>query len=111
MDTAPILTRTQLRELEAELRRERARLERATASHHEPDSAFPTPSAALRSPTNAEGALAVALETRALARHEALADALGRLEAGTFGYCRSCQRPSPYGRLAVVPETTRCVSC
>ena len=37
--------------------------------------------------------------------------ALHRIEAGTYGACRSCRRPIPIARLEAVPEATQCVSC
>lgn len=37
--------------------------------------------------------------------------ALRRLDAGTYGACRTCRRPIPAVRLEAVPEATRCVSC
>ena len=37
--------------------------------------------------------------------------ALHRLDAGTYGACRSCRRPIPGARLEAVPEATQCVSC
>ena len=37
--------------------------------------------------------------------------ALHRLEAGTYGACRSCRRAIPAARLEAVPETTQCVGC
>lgn len=37
--------------------------------------------------------------------------ALRRLDAGTYGACRSCRRPIPVVRLEAVPEATQCVSC
>jgi DnaK suppressor protein len=37
--------------------------------------------------------------------------ALGRLDRGTYGACRSCRRPIPVVRLEAVPEATQCVSC
>lgn len=37
--------------------------------------------------------------------------ALHRLDAGTYGACRSCHRPIPLVRLEAVPEATECVAC
>jgi DnaK suppressor protein len=41
----------------------------------------------------------------------ALADALARVEAGTYGVCVSCGRPIPAARLEVRPGADRCVPC
>ena len=44
-------------------------------------------------------------------RIEEVDAALHRLEAGTYGACRSCRHPIPVARLEAVPEATQCVSC
>ncbi|HEU4565992.1 MAG TPA: TraR/DksA C4-type zinc finger protein [Gemmatimonadaceae bacterium] len=111
MTTAHVLTTAQLRDLERELRSERARLERTMLAEGESERALSPSGVTLRAPANAEGGLAIALESRTLARHEALVDALRRLEAGTYGSCASCSDPIPYGRLLAMPEAARCVSC
>lgn len=100
------LTRTQLRELEDELLRERARLERLI-ENQSPDSGGD--GVAPPAPPAEEGGLALA--TRTHARYEAVLEALSRLAAGTYGVCTSCGGRIPYGRLLVMPEATRCVAC
>lgn len=42
---------------------------------------------------------------------DALDEAIGRLERGEDGLCRSCGRPIPPARLAVRPEATTCIDC
>ena len=37
--------------------------------------------------------------------------AIRRLEAGTYGPCRTCRRAIPVARLEAVPEASQCVSC
>ncbi len=73
----------QLRELEQELLRERARLARA-----------------------AEGGDGVSG-----LRLQVLDDAIERMREGSYGICTSCEEPIPYGRLLVVPETDHCLTC
>jgi DnaK suppressor protein len=53
------------------------------------------------------------LSLAALARRrvEDIDAALRRLDAGTYGACRSCRRAIPLVRLEAVPEATQCVSC
>lgn len=111
MSMARRLTSKQLRELERELRGERARLERAMLAEGGDASGEMMLDAPLRAPTDADGGVAIALETRVAGRHPALVDALRRIENGTYGDCASCERPIPYGRLLAMPEATRCVSC
>src|SRR6266508_92185 len=38
-------------------------------------------------------------------------DALGRLEAGTFGKCSACSRPIASARLRARPVTDLCIDC
>jgi len=111
VSTAAFPTRTQLRELERELRSERARLERAIGAGGWHVDEAPGFGDGRRTSATADGGLAVAVESRTLARHEALTEALRRLEAGTYGRCASCGKPIPYGRLLVMPEATHCVAC
>ncbi len=51
------------------------------------------------------------LTALARARIDEVDAALRRLEAGTYGACRSCRRPIPTARLEAVPEATQCVQC
>lgn len=37
--------------------------------------------------------------------------ALGRIERGTYGVCRSCGGPIGAARLEALPEVTECVAC
>lgn len=100
------LTRAQLRELEAELRSERTRLERSLRLTAGTDGW--TPAGEISDATRTGG---VALQSQTRARYDAIVDALARLAAGSYGTCASCEQPIPYGRLIAMPETTRCVTC
>ncbi len=51
------------------------------------------------------------LTAAARRRIEEVDAALHRLEAGTYGACRTCRRPIPVARLEAVPEATQCVAC
>ncbi len=53
----------------------------------------------------------LSLTAAAKRRIEEVDAALHRLEAGTYGGCRSCRRPIPVARLEAVPEATQCVNC
>lgn len=107
--TARRLTRTQLRELETELKREQARLERSMSVDAGNDLA--SLDGATRVPGSAEGGIAMALATRVHARYQAILDALTRLADGTYGTCIRCGSSIPYGRLIALPEAARCVGC
>jgi DnaK suppressor protein len=41
----------------------------------------------------------------------AVADALARLAAGSYGACCDCENPIPFDRLQHHPEVLRCVPC
>jgi DnaK suppressor protein len=98
------LTNAQLHELEGELRRELAALERRLTSER-----------ADRSADEAQLAItAAAVSHRAsdiVARRDVVAGALARLGAGTYGTCGRCEAPIPFGRLLAMPEVAHCLSC
>ena len=37
--------------------------------------------------------------------------AIGRISAGTYGYCAVCEEPISLNRLRAYPETTMCLEC
>lgn len=103
------LTTKQLQQLESELLRERARLERSLEVRSVSDDA--TDGVVTRAPASEEGGVALALATRTNARYAAVLNALSRLTAGTYGICTACNSRIPFGRLLVMPEATACVTC
>ncbi|HEX6051327.1 MAG TPA: TraR/DksA C4-type zinc finger protein [Gemmatimonadaceae bacterium] len=114
MRASSTLTRTQLRELETELRRDHERLERALQTTN----GIGATAGALSSGTNGtygpgseDGAISVMVEGRTQVRYDAVVAALARLESGTYGICAACAKPIPFGRLLVMPEATHCVRC
>lgn len=40
-----------------------------------------------------------------------LAQALDRMQKGTYGFCLRCGKPIPEGRLKAIPETELCIEC
>ena len=56
-------------------------------------------------------AMAKATGARRAAQRERIHAALGRIDAGEFGYCEDCSEKIPKGRLDLDPCVTRCVSC
>ena len=52
-----------------------------------------------------------ALEERTRDRVNALTAALIRLDNGTYGECRDCDRMISQERLAILPATALCVEC
>ncbi|HJU90418.1 MAG TPA: TraR/DksA C4-type zinc finger protein [Gemmatimonadaceae bacterium] len=114
MRTSSTLTAKQLRELEAELERERTRLERRLAIASETGATsgeLPPVGDVMHPPATHDVALAVILENRTQDRYDAIVAALARIEAATYGTCAGCTKPIPFGRLVVMPEATHCVRC
>jgi len=58
-----------------------------------------------------ERELEFALGERETAELAAIASALARIEAGSFGLCTDCGAPIPAARLQVSPEAGRCIAC
>ncbi|MCG6113261.1 MAG: TraR/DksA family transcriptional regulator [Paracoccus sp.] len=56
-------------------------------------------------------AMASAVEARRHARMRAVMAALGRIEAGDFGFCDECGDPIPFKRLSLDPTVLRCIGC
>lgn len=109
--SAKLLTGAQLKELERELRRERAKLERTLSSLSGAATPLLARQEAFKTLPDTDSGLPMMLESRTLGRYDTLVEALRRLEAGTYGQCIGCDQPIPYGRLAVMPETTYCLAC
>lgn len=105
------LTKPQLRELERELRRERAQLERTLATAEGAATPLMDRRSGFQALADTDGGLPALLESRTLGRHETLVAALRRLEAGTYGRCLGCDEHIPFGRLSVMPEATHCIGC
>ena len=103
------LTPAQLRDLEAELRYDLARLERTSIS--ESASSVDAFSIDAEIAAHERGGVAVVLEGRARTRRAEVMEALDRIENGDYGSCTRCQSGIPYGRLRVMPETAYCKNC
>lgn len=53
----------------------------------------------------------LALRDRSSAQLEMVDDALGRLDAGTYGTCLRCERPIAPARLEALPWAALCIAC
>jgi len=51
------------------------------------------------------------LDEQEKAELEAIDEALRKLEAGSYGYCDSCGKAIPDGRLQAIPWTKHCIAC
>ena len=58
-----------------------------------------------------EWEMCLALKQRAENKARSLQIALRKAEEGDYGMCELCGRPIDPARLAVLPETKRCISC
>ncbi len=55
--------------------------------------------------------LELTLDDRETGELDLVADALNRIEAGTYGQCVDCGMAIPAARLLVAPEASRCIAC
>lgn len=94
MGTDRPLTMAEIRLLVSEMNSERARLDRSLI---------------ISSDDRSGGAVAV--QSHAAARREALVAALERVRDDAYGVCERCGKNIPFGRLLVMPEVTHCVGC
>ncbi|MGD2067069.1 MAG: TraR/DksA C4-type zinc finger protein [Gemmatimonadota bacterium] len=109
------LTDDQLTELRDELERQLARLERSMELTDEAARPVELDQQAVgrlsRMDSLISQGMAQKLQDRERARLSALLDAFRRLEEGAYGVCSTCDGPIPFGRLAIVPETSTCAAC
>jgi RNA polymerase-binding transcription factor DksA len=99
------LTAAQVRELESELHRELAALERRLVGELQAESNG-THVVALH-----DGATTTGRSSDTVVRRDVVSAALERLASGEYGLCTRCGEPIPYGRLLVMPEATHCLGC
>jgi len=55
--------------------------------------------------------LSISLEENGRDEYARIIEALGMLEAGTYGFCIDCEQPISVKRLELYPNATRCISC
>ena len=109
------LTAEQIAELREELENELARLERTLPTSREAARPVQLDQTCVgrlsRIDAMQNQQMSADLHSRNEARHAQLLDALGRMQAGTYGTCDRCGQPIPFGRLIVFPEARHCASC
>jgi DnaK suppressor protein len=101
----PHLTAAQRRELESDLRRELAALDRRLESERQADSTE------LHAVDANDVAVALRGASDTAVRRDLVASALARIASGSYGECSHCGEPIAYGRLVVMPETSHCLMC
>lgn len=108
------LTAAQTAELRDELQRTLTRLERSMKANgngrfKEIDQSAVGRLSRIEALQNA--GLTQNLHERERAQLEAVAEALERLDQGSYGRCVACQEPIQFERLLVFPETRTCAHC
>ena len=58
-----------------------------------------------------EWEMCLALKQRAVQKAQSLEAALRKAEEGDYGLCEVCGQPIDPARLAILPDTKRCISC
>jgi len=99
------LTSAQVRELESELHRELAALERRLDGERQAEASDTHVGA------DPNAAMTTGRTSDTIVRLDVVATALERLASGEYGVCARCGEPIPYGRLLVMPEATHCLRC
>jgi DnaK suppressor protein len=64
-----------------------------------------------RSDADAQGDIELALLQMRAEMLSRIDEALVRLDAGTYGWCRDCDREIPKRRLRALPFAVRCLAC
>jgi len=104
-----------LAELQAELERQRIRLERSMAVTEEAVQPVQLDQQAVgrlsRMDSLQSQHLSRKLQEREQVRYSAITSALRRIEEGTYGVCTDCGIAIAPGRLFVVPEVAHCPAC
>ena len=93
----------------------RARLVAEQRSNAEQAEAHEATARELAAHTDADSVIERELAEMGAARARAAVreaeEALGRLDAGTYGTCETCHAPIAVERLEAIPQARRCVSC
>lgn len=109
------LTSEEIAELQEELERQLARLERSMRTTEEAMEPVELDQAAVgrlsRIDSLQNQGLTRNLQERERAKLAQIHGAFRRLAEGTYGLCITCGSEIPFGRLYVVPEAPTCTAC
>lgn len=109
------LTPEQIAELQEELERQLARLERSMRTTEEAMEPVELDQAAVgrlsRIDSLQNQGLTRNLQERERVKLAQIQGAFRRLTEGTYGLCITCGNELPFGRLYVVPEAPTCTAC
>ena len=87
-----------------------ARLLRSMSNEHAATEPWVNDTWNAESPSKADELDAV-LQEHTQTRFAAISAALRRIDTGAYGKCVRCGRRISFGRLAVMPEATLCITC
>ena len=109
------LTSEQQTELEVELKRQLARLEKSMKVTDEAMKTVELDQTTVgrlsRMDSLQNQSLSKGLREREVVRLSQIREAIARIEAGTYGRCTACEGPIPFERLFVFPEAPECAEC
>ena len=109
------LTSEQQTELEVELKRQLARLEKSMKVTDEAMKTVELDQTAVgrlsRMDSLQNQSLSKGLREREVVRLSQIREAIARIEEGTYGRCTACEGPIPFERLFVFPEAPECAEC
>ena len=109
------LTSEQQTELEVELKRQLARLEKSMKVTDEAMKTVELDQTAVgrlsRMDSLQNQSLSKGLREREVVRLSQIREAIARIEEGTYGRCSACEGPIPFERLFVFPEAPECAEC
>ena len=109
------LTAAQQTELEVELKRQLARLEKSMKVTDEAMKTVELDQTAVgrlsRMDSLQNQSLSKGLREREVVRLSQIREAIARLGDGTYGRCTACGGPIPFERLFVFPEAPECAEC
>ena len=110
----PALTPEQILEIRDELQRTLTRLERSIQTNgngRPPEIDQSTVGRLSRIEAIQNQGFTRSLHERERAKAEQVADALHRIDDGSYGRCTRCREPIHFERLMVFPETRTCKGC
>ena len=109
------LTSEQQTELEVELKRQLARLEKSMKVTDEAMKTVELDQTAVgrlsRMDSLQNQSLSKGLREREVVRLSQIREAIARIDDGTYGRCTACEGPIPFERLFVFPEAPECAEC
>jgi DnaK suppressor protein len=109
------LSKAQREELQSELERQLARLQKSMKVTDEAMRTVELDQTTVgrlsRMDSLQNQSLSKGLREREVVQLSQIREALARVQAGTYGLCAACDGPIPFERLYVFPEAPECAGC